>query len=59
MKKMKTLTEWENIFANHIFDKEIAPRIYKELLQLDSKKTNSSRLGKEEFPLWFSGNELN
>ena len=44
MKKMKTLTEWENIFANHISDKEIAPRIYKELLQLDSKKTNSSKV---------------
>lgn len=28
---MKKLTEWENIFANHKSEKEIASRIYKEL----------------------------
>ena len=31
-------TEWEKIFANHISDKGLKSKIYKELLQL---KTNS------------------
>ena len=26
-------TEWENVFANHISDKGLTPRMYKELLQ--------------------------
>ena len=28
-------TEWEKIFANHISDKELISRIYKELLKLN------------------------
>ena len=31
-------TEWEKIFANHVSDKGLTYRIYKELLQLSIKK---------------------
>ena len=31
-------TEWEKIFANHVSGKELVPKIYKELIQPNSKK---------------------
>ena len=32
--------DWEKIFANHMPEKELVSRIYKELSKLNSKKIN-------------------
>lgn len=36
-------TEWEEIFANHTFDKNLASRIYKELLELTTRQLSLKR----------------
>ena len=42
IKKMKKITEWEKILMNHISNKRFVFRIYKELLQHNSKKKSNS-----------------
>ena len=36
-KMKRQLTKWEKIFANHISNKELISKIYKVLIQLNSK----------------------
>ena len=49
----RELTEWEKIFANHIFDEELVSKTYTEYIQFSLKTNNLIKIWVEEVNTFF------
>ena len=45
IREVKKPTEWKKLFANHISDKGLTPRMYQKLLELNNKMTTQLKRG--------------